>query len=110
MTTSRSPARSPGTLAENRLSSAKLPARPWANLLAKLPLVHGVCNACPMGFWRNLGLSVWDDGATEPLAAEVIIRSSARHLTDISAGSCGGGYADFRRGYIRCANWHNGCR
>jgi hypothetical protein len=33
--------------------------------LDQLPLVDGVCNACLMDFWRNKGLRVWDDGATE---------------------------------------------
>ena len=35
-----------------------------ANLDA-LPLNEPVCNACLMAFWRNLGLPVRDDDATE---------------------------------------------
>jgi hypothetical protein len=33
--------------------------------LDTLPMLDGVCDACQMAFWRNMGLPVRDDDATE---------------------------------------------
>jgi hypothetical protein len=33
--------------------------------LDTLPLLDGICDACQMAFWRNMGLPVRDGDATE---------------------------------------------
>jgi hypothetical protein len=33
--------------------------------LDTLPMLDGICDACQMAFWRNMGLPVRDDDATE---------------------------------------------